>query len=115
DPSHRITVSVLRIPRDENFWSPRLKVYFKAVREYNARAKETELGTLMVTNLSNFPSALTVVLVPGGDVRNHRLDFIVNEDLKRMGCSGRSALSLAPPTDATQTKFYQMYKVNSGI
>ena len=67
---------------------------------------------MMVTNLSSFPSALTVVLVPGGDVKSHRLDFIVNEDLKRMGCSGRSALTLATPSDGSQAKFHQLYRTS---
>ena len=69
----------------------------------------------MVTNLSTFPSALTVVPVPDGDVRLHREDFIVNEDLKRMGCSGRSALSLSMPADASQTKFHQLYRTSDKI
>jgi hypothetical protein len=85
-------------------------VYFDAIKLYNARPKQTSLGIMMVTNLSSFPSALTVVPVPNGDVKQHRIPFIVNEDLKRMGCSGRSALSLSPPTDASRTKFHQLYR-----
>lgn len=69
----------------------------------------------MVTNLSSFPSALTVVPVPDGNVRKHRQDFIVNEDLKRMGCSGRSALSLSKPTDASQTKFHQLFRTSDRV
>ncbi len=70
---------------------------------------------LMVTNLSSFPSALTVIPVPDGDVRRHREDFIVNEDLKRLGCSGRSGMSLATPAAATQAKFQQLYKTSDRI
>lgn len=114
DNSHRITISVLRIPKHEKLWSPKLSVYFVAVNLY-ARPKETELGTMMVTNLSSFPSALTVVPVPGGDVKSHRLDFIVNEDLKRMGCSGRSALTLTMPSDASQAKFHQLYRTSDRL
>lgn len=70
---------------------------------------------MMVTNLSSFPSSLTVVHVPGGDVKQHRIDFIVNEDLKRMGCSGRSALSLHLPSDATRTKFRQLFRTSERV
>ncbi|CUS10707.1 unnamed protein product [Tuber aestivum] len=115
DPSHVITIGVLNIPRDESQWSPRLRVYFRAVTNFHARPKETPYGKLMVTNLSTFPSALTVIPVPDGDVRLHREDFIVNEDLKRMGCSGRSALNLRMPADASQTKFHQLYKTSDKI
>lgn len=69
----------------------------------------------MVTNLSSFPSALTVIPVPDGDVKKHREDFIVNENLKRLGCSGRSGMSLAPPAAATQAKFFQLYKTSDRI
>ncbi|KAM0329331.1 hypothetical protein ACHAQA_004636 [Verticillium albo-atrum] len=66
----------------------------------------------MVTNLSSFPSALTVIPVPDGDIRTHRKLFIVNEDLKRLGCSGRSGMSLTDPTPATHAKFYQLYRTS---
>ncbi|KAG7100803.1 Protein STB6 like protein [Verticillium longisporum] len=69
-------------------------------------------GELMVTNLSSFPSALTVIPVPDGDIRTHRKLFIVNEDLKRLGCSGRSGMSLTDPTPATQAKFYQLFRTS---
>ena len=115
DPSHSVLVGVLGVPADEESWSPRLRVYFKAVSQFHARPKETPLGMLMVTNLSSFPSALTVIPVPDGDVRKHREDFIVNENLKRLGCSGRSGMSLSTPAGATQAKFFQLYKTNDRI
>ena len=110
-----IIVGVLSVPTDEDEWSPRLRVWFKALAKYHARGKETPLGTLMVTNLSGFPSALTVVPVPDGDPRAHREDFFVNENMKRMGCSGRAGLNLTPPTAATQAKFSQLYRTSDRI
>jgi hypothetical protein len=108
-------VSILGVPEDEKDWSPRLRAYFRAIQQYHARPKETEFGELMVTNLSSFPSALTVILVPDGDIRAHRQAFIVNENLKRLGCSGRSGMTLTEPTPATQAKFYQLYKTSDRI
>lgn len=89
-----------------------MQLYFKAANQYHARPKETGLGQLLVTNLSNFPSSLTVIPVPDGDIRRHRQAFIVNEDLKRLGCSGRSGLTLTDPTEATRSKFHQLYKTS---
>lgn len=103
------------MPTDESAWSPRLRVYFKAVTQSHARRKDTSLGTLMVTNLSGFPSALTVIAVPDGDIRKHREDFIVNENLKRLGCSGRVGLNLSPPTGATQAKFQLSYHTSDRV
>ena len=112
---HTVPVGVLSVPINEEYWSPRLRVYLKAIAKFHARKKETPLGTLMVTNLSGFPSALTVIPVPGGDVRRFREEFIVNEDLKRLGCSGRAGLSLSTPTGATQAKFLQLYRTSERI
>lgn len=115
DQKHSVIVGVLAVPADEKNWSLRLKIYFKAILQYHARPKETELGELMVTNLSSFPSALSVISVPDGNIKKHRQAFIVNEDLKRMGCSGRSGMTLADPTPATQAKFYSMYKIHENV
>lgn len=115
DEKHSVVVGVLSVPADEDAWSPRLRVYFKAVQQYHARPRETPIGEVMVTNLSSFPSALTVISVPEGDIKTHRREFIVNEDLKRLGCSGRSGLTLSGPTGAAKAKFYQLYKTSEKI
>lgn len=115
DTSHSILVNVLSVPIDENTWSSRLKVYFQAMSQINAKRKETPLGTIMVTNLSGFPSALTVIPVPEGDVKKYRDDFMVNEDLKRMGCSGRAAVNLQHPQSSTVAKFHQLYRTSESI
>ncbi|KAG8533933.1 uncharacterized protein KY384_001674 [Bacidia gigantensis] len=112
---HSVVCYVLSVPADEEMWSPRLRVYIKAVRRYHARAKETPLGTMMVTNLSSFPSALTVVAIPDGDLRSHREAFVLNEDLKRLGCTGRAGLNLSPPIGATQAKFRELYHTSEQI
>ncbi|QSZ37482.1 hypothetical protein DSL72_008580 [Monilinia vaccinii-corymbosi] len=115
DDSHKIQVGVLGIPADKETWNPRLRVYFNAIAQHHARPKDTPLGTLMITNLSSFPSGLNVIPVPNGDVRKHRGDFIVNENLKRLGCSGRSGMSFQAPAAATQAKFFQLYKTSDRI
>lgn len=115
DPSHKVVVGVLSVPTDETTWSPRLRMYFDAVKQYHARKKETALGTVMVTDLGSFPSALTVIPVPEGDLKKHREDFIVNENLKRLGCAGRAGLKLQPPTAATEAKFHQLYRTSERV
>ena len=110
-----VVVGVLSVPTNEEAWSPRLRVYLNAITKYHARKRETPLGTLMVTNLSGFPSALTVIAVPDGDIKKHREDFIVNENMKRMGCSGRAGLNLSQPNGATQAKFMQLYHTSDRI
>ncbi|KAK6860155.1 Protein STB2 [Apiospora arundinis] len=115
DEKHSVVVGVLGVPQDESTWTPKLRVYFKAIQQFHARPKTTPLGELMLTNLSSFPSALTVIPVPDGDIKLHRQEFIVNEDLKRLGCSGRSGMTLSEPTPAAKAKFLQLYKTNEKI
>ncbi|KAJ5121885.1 hypothetical protein N7448_003018 [Penicillium atrosanguineum] len=115
DPSHKVVVGVLSVPTDETTWSPRLRMYFDAVKQYHARKKETALGTVMVTDLGSFPSALTVIPVPEGDIKKHREDFIVNENLKRLGCAGRAGLKLQTPAAATEAKFHQLYRTSERV
>ncbi|KAJ5363902.1 uncharacterized protein N7496_009615 [Penicillium cataractarum] len=115
DPSHTVVVGVLSVPTDESTWSPRLRMYFDAVEQSCARRKETPLGTIMVTDLGTFPSALTIIPVPEGDIKKHRDDFIVNEDLKRLGCAGRAGLKLQPPSAATEAKFHQLYRTSERV
>ncbi|KAJ8128182.1 hypothetical protein O1611_g5455 [Lasiodiplodia mahajangana] len=115
DMNHSVLVGVLSVPADEKAWSPRLRIYFKAIHQYHARPRDTDLGELMVTNLSSFPSALTVISVPGGDIKSQRRTFIVNENLKRLGCSGRSGITLSEPIPAAKAKFNQLYKTNDKV
>ncbi|KAL6876726.1 hypothetical protein J3F83DRAFT_726872 [Trichoderma novae-zelandiae] len=110
-----IVVGVLAVPADESLLSEEVRLYLKKTEQNHARPKNTELGELMVTNLSSFPSSLTVIAVPEGDLRQYRNLFIVNEDLKRLGCSGRSGLTLTEPTEATQSKFQQLYRINERV
>ncbi|KAB8338837.1 hypothetical protein FH972_021781 [Carpinus fangiana] len=115
DESHSVKVGVLGVPADENAWSPRLKVYFRVLSDYHARRRDTPLGYCMTTNLSGVPSSLNLILVPDGDLRKHKEAFVVNENLKRLGCSGRVGLTLAEPNAATRAKFHQLYRTSDKI
>lgn len=115
DPSHRILANVLQVPEDEGLWGPRLSEYHDGLKKYNATPRASNLGTVMVTNLSSFPSSLTVIPVPDGDLRAHREIFYINEDLKRLNCSGRVGITLSKPNAATVAKFYQQYRVSEKI
>ena len=115
NPSDFVLATVISVPADEDKWSPQMRLYFHSLSEYHARQKETPYGILMITNLSGFPSSLTVIPVPDGDLKKYRETFIVNENLKRLGCSGRLGITLAPPNSATQAKFHQLYRTSEKI
>lgn len=115
DPKDTVWAAVISVPSDESEWTPQMRTYFKTLNEYHARRKETVLGTLMITNLNGFPSSLTIIPIPDGDLKKNRELFFVNENLKRLGCSGRLGIKLAPPSSATQAKFHQLYRTSDKI
>ncbi|CAG8541985.1 4075_t:CDS:10 [Diversispora eburnea] len=110
-PSHRITVCSIHIKKLE-IYPFKIEQMFKMLEEDNTRQKVTDIGLIFVTNLSTFPSSLNIILVPDGDYKKHYLEFYLNSNLRKIGCSGRSALSLKPPTDAQKDKFYQLYSIS---
>jgi hypothetical protein len=115
NPDDTVLATIISVPKDEQEWSPQMRLYFKSLTDYHARRKETPYGALMITNLSGFPSSLTVIPIPGGDLKKYREAFIVNENLKRLGCSGRLGIKLTPPSGATQAKFQQLYRTSDKI
>lgn len=115
DPKDAVHGVVMSVPMDESRWSPQMRTYFRALEQYHARRRETNLGTVMVTNLSSFPSSLTIIPVPDGNIKGNRELFFVNENLKRLGCAGRTGIKLAPPSGAIQAKFHQLYRTSDKI
>lgn len=75
----------------------------------NARPKETPHGTLMVTSLAHFRSDLTIVHIPSGNFLQVKDLLYTNINLLRMGCRGRTTLTLEQPSDTTRDKFATMY------
>lgn len=115
NPQDTVLATIISVPADESQWSEPMQLYFKSLNEYHARRRETPYGTLMITNLNGFPSSLTVIPIPGGDMRKYREIFFVNENLKRLGCSGRLGIKLTPPSSATEAKFHQLYRTSEKI
>ncbi|KAG0039436.1 hypothetical protein BGZ82_008291 [Podila clonocystis] len=111
DPIHKIQVVVIVIEHPD-VYCQRLEKVFDKLRVAGARPKETPCGQLFVTNLSLFASSLNIVLVPqDGDFDLYQRRFYLNLNLRRMGCSGRSALTSKSPSDAQREKFNQLYKI----
>ncbi|KAH7914333.1 hypothetical protein BJ138DRAFT_1144062 [Hygrophoropsis aurantiaca] len=111
DPQHTITVtalsplSTLTPAEAEIEWNSALHY----LRRDGARQKETPLGTLMVTSLAHFRSDYTIVHIPNGDFLAVRERLYTNINLMRMGCSGRSALTLEEPSETTKDRFRSTY------
>ncbi|KAF9782829.1 hypothetical protein BJ322DRAFT_1072911 [Thelephora terrestris] len=111
DPKHKIAVTALSPTPSlmhheaQVEWEKALQV----LRRDGARPKETDRGTLMVTSLANFRSDFTIVQIPDGNYLHAREQLWTNINLLRMGCSGRSALTLQKPGETTIDRFVSMY------
>ncbi|KAF8463766.1 hypothetical protein JB92DRAFT_3150290 [Gautieria morchelliformis] len=79
------------------------------LRRDGARPRETEHGVLLVTTLNNFRSDYNLVPIPDGNFLTAREQLYVNINLLRMGCSGRSALTLEEPSEPTKDRYLHMY------
>lgn len=99
-------------------YPPRFQEYLNELKLNHAKAKQLDetfkcpKGLLFVTNLSALPSALHLIPIHSGDLRDIENDFIVNSNLKRMQCGGRSyALVSNKIPDACENKFRQLYRI----
>lgn len=115
DHTDKLACSILAVPNDETLWSAKLQTYLRALNQFHARRKDTPDGVIMITSLTGFPSTLSVLPIPFGDVNRYLAGFFVNLNLKRLGCSGRVGLALAYPNSATIAKYYQLYRVSDKI
>ncbi|RLV94091.1 Protein STB6 [Spathaspora sp. JA1] len=65
-----------------------------------------------VTNLTSLPSNLNLIPIPQGDIRKIESSFIINSNLRKLHCTGRSISLISDKiSDANEGKFRQMYKI----
>ena len=66
-------------------------------RLFGDRARQVREGEVMVGNLNRISSLLTLIPVPDGDFDAHIRSTHLSINLRRLGCSGRSAVTLEYP------------------
>ncbi|KAF5388112.1 hypothetical protein D9615_000428 [Tricholomella constricta] len=123
DPSHKarpssLLTQTLPTPSPDLSPSEARAEWDKALhhlRRDGARPKETPHGLLMATSLAHFRSDYTIVHIPDGNFLAVREQLYTNINLLRMGCSGRSALTLEDPSDATKSRFISTYHLPHSI
>ncbi|KIJ20038.1 hypothetical protein PAXINDRAFT_166206 [Paxillus involutus ATCC 200175] len=117
DPLHKIIVTALSPVATMTY--PEAEAEFKAAvyhlrKQDGARPKEIPQGTLMVTSLAHFRSDYTIVHIPDGDFLGVQERLYSNINLLRMGCSGRSAVTLEEPSETTKDRFKSTYFLSDG-
>ncbi|KAJ7095410.1 hypothetical protein B0H15DRAFT_1020241, partial [Mycena belliarum] len=116
DPAHKIVVTALR-PSPSLTPSEATAEWEKAILHLrrDARPRQTPHGVVLATSLAHFRSDYTIVHIPSGDFLQSRDQLYANINLLRMGCSGRSALTLEEPSDTTKDRFIATYHLPDTI
>ncbi|KAJ7771390.1 hypothetical protein DFH07DRAFT_1057717 [Mycena maculata] len=116
DPAHKITVTALR-PSPTLSPEEATAEWDKAILHLrrDARPRETPHGIVLATSLAHFRSDYTIVNIPNGDFLAARDQLYTNINLLRMGCSGRSALTLEEPSETTKDRFIATYHLPDTI
>ncbi|PHZ07721.1 uncharacterized protein RHIMIDRAFT_95952 [Rhizopus microsporus ATCC 52813] len=111
EKSHIIQVAVIAISTAE-LQHPRPQIQsFLNVGESSMKLKSTPLGEIVLTDPSELPFEMDMVLIPDGDYDKWVKQAYVNINLKRTNCTGRSSLNLRPPNPASEEKFRSLYKI----
>ncbi|KAF7331989.1 hypothetical protein MKEN_00079200 [Mycena kentingensis (nom. inval.)] len=116
DPAHKITVTALR-PSSSLSPTEATAEWDKAILHLrrDARPRDTPHGIVLATSLAHFRSDYTIVQIPDGDFLLARDQLYTNINLLRMGCSGRSALTLEEPSETTKDRFVATYHLPDSI
>ncbi|KAI9032667.1 hypothetical protein CLU79DRAFT_830508 [Phycomyces nitens] len=114
DPTHKIDVCVIAMtsadlqhPRSE------IKPFFDTGMPL--KFKSTPQGDITLTDPSELPYDMDMVLVPNGDFDGNVKQAYVNINLRRSNCTGRSALNLQKPNPASEEKFRSIYKISDAV
>ncbi|CUM63407.1 uncharacterized protein PRCAT00000982001 [Priceomyces carsonii] len=79
---------------------------------HNGSLGENSNQVLFVTNITALPSNLNLIPIPNGDYRDVEMPFVINFNLKKLQCTGRS-LSLISEriADVNEDKFRHQYRI----
>lgn len=66
-----------------------------------------------MVSLLGFRSDLSIVLLPEGDYAAAKEALYTNINLRRLGCGGRSGLTLSEASPSQQERFLQQYRLPS--
>lgn len=110
-----ITAYRIKVNRDENLWSPYFKGYLsKLYYSDYCRPTESTVGVIFLTNLFQLANLALVPIPKNSDVISTFSKYLVNNNLKKLGCGSRSTTS-SEPTKALEDKFKQMFKISNDV
>ncbi|ORZ17030.1 hypothetical protein BCR42DRAFT_450852 [Absidia repens] len=114
DKNHKIKVCVIGITiADLQHARPDVKRLFSNLTPL--KYKSTSKGQILLTDPSELPYDMDMVLIPDGDYDKWIRQACVNINLRRTNCTGRSAFNLRKPNPASEEKFRSLYKIADAV
>lgn len=78
-------------------------------------ATETKLGCAFITNFAQLDPFLTLINAKTGKILDDYKLYVVNHNLRKIGCGSRSTLTIDEPSKAIEDKFTSAFKINNKI
>ncbi|KAG7813486.1 hypothetical protein KL921_001032 [Ogataea angusta] len=112
DSKDSIICRKVQIINDPIKWPRAFRQYINELLESKySSPTETDQGIIYITNLSQLESSVTLIPLPQGDIHELYTTFVVNYNLKKLGCGTRSALAICMPTKTVEDKFRNLFQI----
>lgn len=121
-PIHEQNPNVLQVSSNDPVlspfenWPPRFISYLVDQLESPfCVATETSLGYAFITNLAQLSPFLTLVDAKTGNIVDDYTLYVVNYNLRKLGCGSRSVTTTDEPSKSVESKFKATFKIDSKI
>lgn len=94
-------------------WPPKFISYLiEQLESPFSVATETSLGYAFITNLAQLNPFLSLIDAKTGKIADDYILFVVNYNLKKLGCGSRSAATTDEPSKSMESKFKTAFKIH---
>lgn len=116
NPKDCVYAYKLEIVNDQSLWPAYFRAYIAELG--NSRHSFPTIcdhGTVFVTNVSQLDASLTLVPVPGGNIKKIYKCYVLNHNLKHLGCGSRSATVICSPAKPVEDKFRAAFHIHHSV
>lgn len=115
EPSKSLTqASKQHLPYDN--WPPKFISYLvEQLESPYCVATETSLGYAFITNLTQLNPFLSLIAAKTGNIADDYNCYVVNYNLRKLGCGSRSATTTDEPSKSMEDKFRAFFKVDPKV
>lgn len=116
DKTDMVVAYRLEIVNDPQRWPQAFRSYIDELNySRHSFPAQSEYGSIFVTNVAQLEPSLSLVSIPGGNLPAVYTSYVVNHNLKKLGCGSRTATAIAIPSKPMEDKFRSAYHVSSRV